>query len=92
MPYGSGPFLRLGFIFFLDLDDKGNRDSFSGIWIGRVMFGKGHAAWYASDMEFDFLFIGTETGDFWFTLAGDLKSAYRNELHHVNFYELLQLS
>lgn len=31
-----------------------------------------------------------ETGDMWFTLAGDGKSAFKNEVHHVNFYDFLE--
>lgn len=34
--------------------------------------------------------ICPETGDMWFTLAGDGKSAFKREVHHVNMYDYIQ--
>lgn len=31
-----------------------------------------------------------ETGDMWFTLAGDGKSSFKNEVHHVNLYDFIE--
>lgn len=64
--FGGGSFRRFGFLFSADWNGKIDAYDFTGIWIDGIMFGYGKASLYASDIAFNFFFLGIATSADWF--------------------------